>query len=629
MRERGDLVRDEEGRWVEALEVDWGRLPPRVEATIAERINRLPGTLQSVLKVASVEGGEFTAEVVAQVLGIEDQEIYRRLSGSLSREHQLVAASSLKRQDGRRLSRYRFRHQLFQEYLYGRLDEVEQAHRHEAVGEALEELYGGDRTNEIALQLARHFELAGIGAKAAGYLLRAGSLAMEMRAPGEGVEHFRRGLELLTAVPESPDRDRQEIDLQLSLGSAMLATEGMGGRARVAAYSRAYELSQRLGERVQQWPALHALAASCTSRGEYGQALELGEQLLDVAGPSAEPAVVALAHFTLGSTFFSSGASLVRSREHLEQAILYYGLCHDPEQLRFTTSLNVFDVGVNARAWLSNVLWILGYPDQALRRSEEALELARQLDHFLSKIIALYAAAHTRQHRGEYPAMLGHVQELESLVKGKQLLIGDVWVDVFGGWLLAHEGHIDEGLAQLHHGIAAWEKSGAVFGTTSQLILLAEALLLSGRTEEGLETVDKALAFVERTGARPNEADVHRLKGELLVLRGESADAVEAEACLRQAVDVARGGEQKGWELRAATSLARLLASQGRREEGRGALEEVCGWFTEAFEMPDLQAARRLLGELATGKDPKSYSSLHNLTDQSDRGGTTLESLSP
>ncbi|MBI4317997.1 MAG: DUF2791 family P-loop domain-containing protein [Chloroflexi bacterium] len=169
---RGDIVQDEAARWVEGESLDWERLPARVEAVIAERINRLPPVLQATLKIASVEGAEFTAEVVARVQGVDEQDVYRRLSGPLARLHRLVVAQALERVGGQRLSRYRFRHYLFQRYLYGRLDEVERAHRHEAVGNALEQLYG-DHAGEIAARLAFHFEAADAPVRAADWLLRA------------------------------------------------------------------------------------------------------------------------------------------------------------------------------------------------------------------------------------------------------------------------------------------------------------------------------------------------------------------------------------------------------------------------------------------------------------------------
>ncbi|MHB1134210.1 MAG: BREX system ATP-binding domain-containing protein [Chloroflexota bacterium] len=597
LKGQGDLVRDAAGRWVEGPQLDWTRLPARVEAATAERIGRLPRDLRRLLTAASVEGEEFTAEVVARVLDSDEREVCHLLSGPLSREHGLVVARSLRRVGGRRLSSYRFRHQLFQHYLYGRLDAVERAELHEAVGRELEAL-PGEVTGELAVQLARHFELAGLPEKAAGYLLRCGQRAMELLAHGEAVEAFRRALALLAPLPAAPARDSVEISLQLALGSALLTTEGLGSQGRIEAYARAYALSRHHGQQGELWPALHALASSSTSRGEYKQALELGEEMIALAQRLDKPAVLALAHFTLGATLFSSSLSLLRSQEHLEQALVHYDRECDAEARRLLTALNVFDVGVNARVWLADVLWLLGYPEQARRCSQYGLALAEQSNHFLSQVIALYSAGHVNQHRGDLHTTEETACRLERLVGGKNLLVGDVWVDVFSGWLQVKAGQTEEGLARVRRGTTAWQRTGAVFGTTSQLILLADACLLAGQVEEGLSAVDKGLALVERTGARPTEAELHRLRGELLLARQGAEDVEAAEACFQRALAVARSMAQRGWELRAATSLACHWRRQERQAEARALLAPVYAWFSEGFDTQDLRHAATLLQEL-------------------------------
>jgi predicted ATPase/DNA-binding SARP family transcriptional activator len=620
LQERGGLVCNEGGQWVPGPSLDWEQLPVRVEAVIAERVGHLPHAWQTLLAKASVEGEEFTAEVVARLLALpndtqaelkaREEEVGRLLSGPLRDQH-LVAAHSLRRLRGQRLSRYRFRHFLLHKYLYDSLDSVERAKAHEAVARALEDLYGEDNS-DVAVHLAWHWEQAGLMDKAMGYSLQAGKRAMEMSAHHEAAQHFRRGLVMLSGLPDSPEQDRRELDLQLALGSALLATEGMGSQAQILAYSRAYELSARLGEQVALWPALHALASVSTARGQYQQALELGEQLLALAQHSADPAVLALAHFAIGQVLFSSGNTLLRAREHLEQSIRYYDGDCDSESRRFLTALNLFDLGVHARAWLASALWVLGFPDQALRRSQEALDTAEQLDHLMSQVLALYAAGHTHLCRGEDQALQRTVEALERLVSGKQLLVGEVWVEVFGGWLLVYAGQVEEGLARLRQGTEAWQKTGAVFGATAQLRLLAEACVQAGRLEEGLEVVGRALALVERTGSRPNEAELHRLRGELLLARGDDANAAEAALCFRRAFELAHARGQKGWELRAATSLARLgnrigggetedvVTAVAKCDDAQHRLAAVYAWFSEGFDTPDLREAAGLLDRLAS-----------------------------
>ena len=321
LQERGDLVRDEAGRWVEGAALHWERLPPRVEAVIAERFGRLAPECRELLSVASVEGEEFTAEVLARVTGLPLSRVIDRLSETLSKQHQLVRPARLlyRGPGGQTLSRYRFSHGLSQLFIYNHLDEVIRVHLHRSVVEALEALrLQGEAEAKLEahdptapLRLAWHWEASGMPLQAARALHDAGLQATQLIAYGEAATLYRRGLALLSGLPDSSERDGQELDLQLALGSALLTTDGMGSQGQIVAYSRAYELSQRLGERAALWPALHALASSSTARGQYQKALELGEQLLALAERSADSTVLALAHFTLGATLFSSGISLV------------------------------------------------------------------------------------------------------------------------------------------------------------------------------------------------------------------------------------------------------------------------------------------------------------------------------
>jgi predicted ATPase len=230
LQERGDLVQDPEGQGIEGPELNWETLPARVESVIAERLGRLAQPLQDVLRVASVEGEVFTAEVVAVVLAAGGREVVGRLSGALDRRHHLVRAQALERLGSRRVSRYRFRNFLFQQYIYDSLDQVERSYLHEDVGSALEQLYGDTPGEIIAIapQLAWHFQEAGIAEKSIQYLHQAGDRAVHLSAYPEARTHLARALELLGTLPEPGAHDRrleraqQELTLQLSLGTAWM-----------------------------------------------------------------------------------------------------------------------------------------------------------------------------------------------------------------------------------------------------------------------------------------------------------------------------------------------------------------------------------------------------------------------
>jgi predicted ATPase len=614
-------VQDEAGRWMAGPALDWERLPARVEAVIAERIGRLPPQWQETLSTASVEGEVFTAEVVAHAQGLDEEEVVRRLSGPLSKQHRLVRTHSLERlgTGGLRLSRYRFRHYLFQKYVYSRLDEVEQARLHEAAGNGLEALYG-EKAGQVAVQLAYHFEAAGLAARAVDYLLQAGKRAFRLSANEEAIAHFTRGLALLETLPESPQRFRREFGLQLALGAPLLAVRGWGAPERVRASARAYELGREIGETTSLLPALQALANSSRAQGEFEKSLDLGQQLLELARQAQDSAYIAVAHWTLGVNHYHRG-ELVLAREYLERANTGY----DPQRHGSLTLITGADIGVHCRAWLAWALWKLGYPEQALAWSQEALALAQELDHAPTLAAALTISGSAfHLLRRDLQAAREHTSALLRLAaeKGVPLYEAVAMVHqgyeqvaaatsfgssseraVEGGWPELASSRacrgIEGAIAQMRQGLAALRAMGLVANRPRLLILLAEAYGRAGQADQGLSVLDEVLAQVEQTTGRVSEAELHRLRGELRLMQGAGGAEAAAEACFQCAIEVARQQQARSWELRAAMSLCRLWQRQGKREEARQLLAEIYGWFTEGFDTPDLKDARALLEELA------------------------------
>jgi len=567
----GSIAQDDAGRWIEGPALDWDRLPARVEAVIAERLYRLPPEWLTMLNIASVEGMEFTAEVVARVQEADEQEVNRRLSGALSEQHHLVRRySRLWLDEGKRpatglgqsLSRYRFRHSLFQKYLYNRLGEGERAKLHEAVGNALEALYG-ERTSEFAIQLARHFEAAGRATRAADYLLQAGQRAVQLSANAEAITLFTKGLALLRTTPESAERAERELALQLALSGPLLAARGWGAPERAAVCDRAYALCQQIGDSAQLLQALFSLADLCRAQGEHSQSLELGEQLLRLAQRTQDREQMALAHWTVGETLFFQG-KLVPAREHLEQAVAL----HDPDRHRSLLSLTGPDTGVACLSWLSWVLWSLGYPDQAQERSQQALALAHKLDHPFSLAFALtFAGCGFHWLRRDARPVRETSDLLMPYISADEAAGIRPWVMVFRGWEQATRGDLEEGIAQMRDGLEAWTAMGAVSGHSCQVVPLAEACGRAGRSAEGLDVLEEALAVVEQTGERFLESELYRIKGELLLATDDPPSPTEAETCFRKAIEVARQQQAKPWELRATTSLCQLWQRQGKQPE--------------------------------------------------------------
>lgn len=592
MQARGDLVKDNLGRWVETSTVDWGTLPPRVEGIIRERISRLPAGLQEMLKVASVEGENFTAEVIAQVRAVDESNMMQHLSGELHQQHRLVRSQGSRRLGDQRLSYYRFSHILFQKYLYHSLDEVERVYLHEAVGKVLEKIYG-EQTDEVAVQLARHFQEAGLLAKAIEYLHQAGARAVRLFAHEEAIEHFNQGLTLLKSLPNNPERIQQELNLQLVLGTSWLVTRGYAAPEVEQSFGRAWELCGQIGETLQLFPTLEGLFLFHMTRGHIQIGRKLGEQCLRLAQEAQAPMPLLEAHRLLVVALFWLG-EFTLAQEHSARGIALY----DFKQHHALVSHYGQDPGIVCFIYSALALWVLGYPDQALDRANQALTLARasnpnQLAATLFLAAMLYQFCRDNRSAQEYAkeaVNLSTEQRFPLWLAGGKITLGWAMTELHAE--VGGQGYGGkEGLAQIEEGLAIWRSAGGELIVSYFLAVLAEAHRKVGQIKAGLMRLAEALELVNKTGERAWEAELYRLRGELLWMQ----EMTEAEACFRQAIEIARQQEAKSLELRATVSLCRLWQQQGKREEACRMLAEVYGWFTEGFDTPDLQEAKALL----------------------------------
>lgn len=592
LQQRGDLVQDTEGRWVAGPKLDWETLPGRVEAVIAGRVGRLDEPLRAALRVASVEGEHFTAEVLARVQGTDEQEMLNCLSRQLDRRHRLVQAESIQRIDGGTVSRYRFRHILFQKYLYDTLDEVERVHLHERVGIALEELYGAqEEVEEIAVQLALHFRKAQLANKAIHYLQQAGDKAVQVSAYPEAISHLTLGLDLLESLPDTPERAEKELALQVSLSMARMG--GIPSPEWAKAVTRARELSHRMGKTSQFCRVLGEMAILHYVRAEYLKAREMAEETLRVAQQADDPLLVALSHWYLGFINFGLGEH-VRARTHLERMISFY----DPEHHHQAyLSMRGSDPGVSALAYYTSCLWCLGYPEQAAERNRETLALARVFDHpFTLADVICFGGCILNQMRRDAPALKEDAEELMRISEGmwSPSFLGQG--TAFRGEALAQMDRVEQGIRQIRQGMVMSQSIDARCYLSGTLGALATAQAKNGQPEVALATVSDALAMVEKTEERYYEPELRRLRGELFLAQGDHA---EAKTSFLKAIEVARRQRAKSWELRSTVSLCRLWQKQGEQEKAQKRLAQIYGWFTEGFDTPDLKEAKALLEELA------------------------------
>ncbi len=578
-------------------------IPTTVQAVLAARIDRLGAEEKSLLQTLSVIGKEFSLSLIKQVVNQPEDELHRLLS-------HLQAAEFIYEQPAFPEVEYIFKHALTQEVAYNSLLIERRRTLHERTAQAIEALFHS-RLEDHYSELAYHYSRSGNTQKAVEYLHLAGQQAVQRSANAEAISHFTTALELLKTLPDTPERIQQELTLQLILGVSLVMTKGYAAPEVEQAYTRALELCRQVGETPELFSVLYGLWNFYATQAELQTARELGEQFLTLAQSRQEPALLLEAHRVLGDTLYHLG-ELALTRAHLEQSIDLY----DPQQHRSLAFLyGGEDPGVVSLSFAAWTLWLLGYPDQALERSHEALTLARELSHPFSLALALGFAAVLHQSRREVQAAQEQTEALIALSREQGFLLWLAAGTILQGWALAAQGQGEEGIAQIRRGEAAYQATGAQIWRPSFLAQFAEAYGKVGQTEEGLMVLAEAMAFMHKNEDRYHEAELYRLKGELSLQSGVRSPQseipnprsltpnpqaeTEAEACFHKAIEIARKQQAKSLELRAVMSLSRLWQRQGKKDEARQMLAEIYGWFTEGFDTADQQEAKALLKELS------------------------------
>lgn len=599
--ERGDIFRDGSGVWMARPALDWRRLPARVEAVIGERVSRLPELLQRILHVASAEGETFTAEVVAHVLGATTPTIITHLSRELDRAHRLVKNECVRRLSSGRLSQYRFRHILIQDYLYNNQDESERAYLHEAIGRRLEEVYGSER-HEIALQLARHFRLAGVADRAVMYLQQAGEQALRRSANAEAIAHYRHALALLETLPEGAERARQELDVQVALGAALQAT-GRDGSEAERTYQRAWELCQTAPDSIAIYPVLVGLWISNMLKADLTEAQTIGQRLLAFALTTNDHSVALGAHFTLGVSLYFLG-EFEAAYAHLSQTTTLY----DPDQHQYLMQHFSYEPGSMAYQYCALALWVLGNAGQAAEVSRRGIHLAREHGNPFNLANVLNYAALLHGYLGSIELAVSYGDEAEALATAHdlaQLLPFSMFVR---GRALVLQDQYAAGLSLMSRGMAQWESSGARLAMVHYYCFLADSYCRVGDIDRAWEELEKGFNSVA-TGPYWH-AELYRLRGELLILR-DGADA-DIEAAFQQALDIAHRQRFRAMTLRVALSRGRWYAASGRRAEAVQLLAEASTVSVMDGDSVDARSAKALLEKLmrdqAHGGNPEDLS---------------------
>ena len=558
-------------------------IPATVQAILAARIDRLPPEVKHLLQTAAVIGPEVPWALLQAIADSSEDELRRAL-------RQLQAAEFLYETRPAPKGAYTFKHALTHEVAYSSLLQEHRRALHARIAAAIEHLDPDHRADQVE-RLARHYTEAGLMAQAIPYWQRAGQCAIQRSAHVEAIAHLTTGLALLAALPETPARAQQELDLLIALGPVLMDIKGAAAPEVEQTYARVDALRQQVGETPQLFLTLHGLQRFYINRGVLSTARELGEQLVRLARREAMPTHLLAAHATLRNPLFFLG-DYATAWTHFEQGMSLTDLTLEKNIILYSG----LDPGIMCLVMAANALWCLGYPTQALRRCQEAL--AQALSYPTNLAFTRLWAAVVHHHRHEVPAVQAQAEALLTLATAQGLPIyvglGTCWQ----GWVMAVQGQGEAGLAQFRQGLAAVLATGQMLARPRWLTLLAEAAGYAGQVEVGLCLLAEALAAFEENEQGDMLAETYRLQGELLLLRPTGLDAPQAEACFEQSLAIARRQQAKSWELRAAMSLSRLWQRQGKRDAARQLLAEVYGWFTEGFDTADLQAAKALLEEL-------------------------------
>jgi predicted ATPase len=562
------------------------KVPATVQVILASRIDRLPADEKALLQTLAVIGREFALSLVRRVVdGGTDDDLERMLAA-------LQRAEFIYEQPATGDIEYIFKHALTQEVAYNSLLIERRKLLHERAGLALESMFAGQLDDHLG-ELAHHYSHSDNVAKAVEYLERAGQQAAQRSAYADAISSLSATIDLLQKLPDGPERTQREVLFQLAIARALVPLKSRGAPEVERAYTRARELCERLDDPPELFPVLLGLWGVHLLRGELRKAYELADRLLQRAQSAHDPAELLYAQLAPGETSFWMG-DLLPAREHLEMAIsLYDRERHRPLAFRY---LGV-DAGVLCLSYSAWALWHLGYPDQAIKRSNEALASAQALCHPFSLGFAEIVVTVLRQYRREAPTAQETAKNMIALSVEYGFTHVLAHATIMRGWAIAEQGRNEEGIAQIKEGLAASHGTGMKLPRPYFLCLLAEAYMETGRFDDALGALTEALAATDEHENRNYEAEIHRLKGEVLLKQGDSK-AAEAQGCFQRAIEIARKQSAKSWELRATMSLARLLAKQGRRDEARRMLADIYNWFTEGFDTADLKDAKAFLDEL-------------------------------
>jgi predicted ATPase len=546
------------------------------------RIDRL-ASARLVAQIGAAMGREFSFALLHIVSRLPEDELQAALA-------RLVASELVSLRGTPPEAVYTFKHALVQDVAHGSLLRSSRQRLHAQIAEAFETHSPELRDSQPEL-FAQHYAEAGLPEKSVACWGNAGHRSVAHGAVVEAAAQFQKGLDQLALLPDNPERQRQELEYCSSLSAALRAAKGQAAPQTGQAYARARELWERLGSPSEFVQIPYGQSRYHAHRGEFDLARRLDEDLLRLSHQRTDAAGLILGHLSSGVNQMFAGM-FASSRTHLEKALALY----DPNSNRSLVHQAGVYPHIFSQAYLGNVLFCLGFPDQAVARSNAIIFEARRLAHPPSLAGSLAIGMRLLSLIGDDAALDESVNQLMALATEQGFPHWRAQGAIYGGWVKVKNGNVTEGMTLLRSGTTAYRASGAELLVPHYFALMAAACELVGKVEESLSLLDASLQVVESTGERWFAAELNRLKGQLLLRQGYS-DA--AEELYQKALGIAQEQEAKLWELRAALSMARLWRDRGQRHQARDLLAPVYGWFTEGFGKLDVEEAKAFLDTLA------------------------------
>jgi class 3 adenylate cyclase/predicted ATPase len=560
-------------------------IPSTLQDLVMARLDRMDDE-RELAQLAATLGREFSYDVLAAVTSEDEPTLQAELA-------KLVQAEILYPKGSPPRCTYIFKHALLEDALYNALVKSKRQQFHQRIATVLDERFPQTTQTHPEL-LAHHSTEAGLTEQAIGYWLKAGLRSRERAAESEAIGHLTKGLALLDTLQETREHDEQKLNILTMLAPAYIAVRGYAAPEVGPILHRAQELCQRIGDEFQRFGIMLGNWEWHLVRGDLQPSVALASHGMSLAERQSDPGMLMEALFMRGATMFYR-AEFADARICYEQAVTAYD---DREGTRLWATHTGHNAGVTHRCYLALVLWHLGYPDQALRLDRETRELARTIGHAFSTGHAVDFTAFLCNYCRLGAEVRAAAEEELALATDQGFQLWHACGTLHKGAGVLLQGRPEEALSVLLKGFSAFRATGAKVRVPSYLGMLGDAYTQSARFEDARKALNEGLEVAEKNDDRCHEAELHRLKGELLLAESPDQSPV-AEDCFQRAIETALRQGSKGWELRATMSLARLWQRQARRDEAHAALAAVYTTYTEGLTTPDLVEARALLESLA------------------------------